>query len=340
MLGNTGSRADRDAGGGPAGALGGRPATSCRARTWAARCCACASSCSSGSTSGPTAQREKERVERMLRALFAHYAERADDPQRECVDYLAGMTDRFAVRTFAELSVPRVLASTPATVDRAGQGRHRHGRPGRRPDRAAARRAEPVGLCPFHEERTPSFSVNAEKKVYYCFGCEASGDAIGFVMETEALDFPAPWSSWPTATGSSSSARARTPRPSAAAAPRAAARAAGAGRRSSTPPTCGRPTRPPPPREHLLGRGLGEETLRAFRVGFAPGGGGPADVGAAARRLRRRGGGGRRARRAGGGGTVSRPLSRAHHLPADRRAAAGCSASGRGRCARASGPST
>ena len=46
-----------------------------------------------------------------------------------------------------------------------------------------------VGLCPFHEERTPSFSINAEKKVYYCFGCEASGDAIGFVMETEALDF-------------------------------------------------------------------------------------------------------------------------------------------------------
>ena len=46
-----------------------------------------------------------------------------------------------------------------------------------------------VGLCPFHEERTPSFSINAEKKVYYCFGCESSGDAIGFVMETEALDF-------------------------------------------------------------------------------------------------------------------------------------------------------
>ena len=47
-----------------------------------------------------------------------------------------------------------------------------------------------VGLCPFHEERTPSFSVDAEKKVYYCFGCEAGGDAIGFVREIEALDFP------------------------------------------------------------------------------------------------------------------------------------------------------
>ncbi len=55
---------------------------------------------------GPDAQREKERVERMLRALFSHYAERADDPQ-EVVDWLAGMTDRFAVRTFSELSVPQ-----------------------------------------------------------------------------------------------------------------------------------------------------------------------------------------------------------------------------------------
>ena len=46
-----------------------------------------------------------------------------------------------------------------------------------------------TGLCPFHEERTPSFSVNAEHKLYHCFGCGASGDAIGFVQETEALDF-------------------------------------------------------------------------------------------------------------------------------------------------------
>jgi DNA primase len=47
-----------------------------------------------------------------------------------------------------------------------------------------------VGLCPFHDERTPSFSVNADQKLYYCFGCGAKGDAIGFVRETEALDFP------------------------------------------------------------------------------------------------------------------------------------------------------
>src|SRR5436853_6571863 len=45
------------------------------------------------------------------------------------------------------------------------------------------------GLCPFHDERTPSFSVNAEHKLYYCFGCGESGDAIRFVQSTESLDF-------------------------------------------------------------------------------------------------------------------------------------------------------
>jgi DNA primase len=46
-----------------------------------------------------------------------------------------------------------------------------------------------VGLCPFHTERTPSFSLNAELGFYYCFGCGASGDVITFVREMEHLDF-------------------------------------------------------------------------------------------------------------------------------------------------------
>ncbi len=46
-----------------------------------------------------------------------------------------------------------------------------------------------VGLCPFHNEKTPSFSVNAEAGLYYCFGCQAKGDAISFVRATEHLDF-------------------------------------------------------------------------------------------------------------------------------------------------------
>jgi DNA primase len=46
------------------------------------------------------------------------------------------------------------------------------------------------GLCPFHDERTPSFSVDPESKLYHCFGCQKGGDAIRFVQEVEGLEFP------------------------------------------------------------------------------------------------------------------------------------------------------
>ncbi|WP_020681707.1 DNA primase [Marinobacterium rhizophilum] len=46
------------------------------------------------------------------------------------------------------------------------------------------------GLCPFHKEKSPSFSVSPEKQFYYCFGCGAGGNAIGFLMEYDRLDFP------------------------------------------------------------------------------------------------------------------------------------------------------
>ncbi|MCL6415421.1 DNA primase [Aestuariirhabdus sp. Z084] len=45
-------------------------------------------------------------------------------------------------------------------------------------------------LCPFHQEKSPSFSVNADKQFYYCFGCGAAGNAIGFIMEFDRLEFP------------------------------------------------------------------------------------------------------------------------------------------------------
>ncbi|HEV7720052.1 MAG TPA: CHC2 zinc finger domain-containing protein, partial [Iamia sp.] len=46
-----------------------------------------------------------------------------------------------------------------------------------------------TGLCPFHGEKTPSFSVNAEDGLYYCFGCQAKGDTITLVRELQHLDF-------------------------------------------------------------------------------------------------------------------------------------------------------
>lgn len=47
-----------------------------------------------------------------------------------------------------------------------------------------------VGLCPFHNEKTGSFSVDAQKQVYHCFGCKAGGTVFNFIMEIEHLSFP------------------------------------------------------------------------------------------------------------------------------------------------------
>src|SRR6202035_5957135 len=58
--------------------------------------------------------------------------------------------------------------------------------------RTELRRAGPrsyEGLCPFHDERTPSFGIDPAEKVYYCFGCQASGDVFTFVQESEGVDF-------------------------------------------------------------------------------------------------------------------------------------------------------
>jgi DNA primase len=45
------------------------------------------------------------------------------------------------------------------------------------------------GLCPFHGESTPSFSVSPEKQIFHCFGCGAGGNAISFIMQLEGLNF-------------------------------------------------------------------------------------------------------------------------------------------------------
>ena len=47
-----------------------------------------------------------------------------------------------------------------------------------------------LGLCPFHNEKTPSFSVSGGKQMYYCFGCGAGGNVFTFLMEYENLTFP------------------------------------------------------------------------------------------------------------------------------------------------------
>ncbi|HEY8415691.1 MAG TPA: CHC2 zinc finger domain-containing protein, partial [Thermaerobacter sp.] len=47
-----------------------------------------------------------------------------------------------------------------------------------------------VGLCPFHQERTPSFTVSPDKQMFYCFGCQTGGDVFTFLMKREGWSFP------------------------------------------------------------------------------------------------------------------------------------------------------
>jgi DNA primase len=74
--------------------------------------------------------------------------------------------------------------------------------------RAGVRRLQ--GLCPFHEERTPSFGIDPVEKLYHCFGCGAGGDVFQFVIETEGLDFTGALESLGDRSGGCSSARPRT----------------------------------------------------------------------------------------------------------------------------------
>jgi DNA primase len=134
--------------------------------------------------------------------------------------------------------------------------------------RAGVNRYE--GLCPFHDERTPSFGINPSEKVFYCFGCGQGGDAFKFVELTEGLDFKGSLEHLADRYGVQLELVEEDP----AAAERRRERerllellertagfyvrylwdsdeAAGA-------------------REYLAGRGLDEATLREFRVGYAP----------------------------------------------------------------------
>ena len=127
-----------------------------------------------------------------------------------------------------------------------------------------------VGRCPFHEERTPSFSVQPSGKVYYCFGCQAAGDAFNFVMETEGLEFVGAIEFLADRYGVTLEREQEDPR------------AAEARRRQERllellDRTCSYYERVlwehqegARAREYLAGRGLEESVLREFRVGFAP----------------------------------------------------------------------
>lgn len=127
--------------------------------------------------------------------------------------------------------------------------------------------AEYAGLCPFHNEKSPSFTVNDRKAFFHCFGCGEHGDAVGFVMKTENLAFP--------------EAVEKLAREVGLAVPRATPAERERAERAATLHEVveqaarwfEKQLRLPVGRQgldYLRGRGLDETTIDEFRLGFAP----------------------------------------------------------------------
>jgi DNA primase len=127
-----------------------------------------------------------------------------------------------------------------------------------------------TGLCPFHDERTPSFGIDPVEKLYHCFGCGAGGDVFKFAMETEGLDFAGALEALAERAGIELEREAEDPR-----------EAERRGRRDRLLALLERTAayyvrvlwesaEAAPARAYLAERGLEEGVLREFRVGFSP----------------------------------------------------------------------
>jgi len=127
-----------------------------------------------------------------------------------------------------------------------------------------------TGLCPFHDERTPSFSVNPAEKLYYCFGCEAGGDVIRFVQEKEGLDFAGAVEALAERYGVEIELEQEDPRAEQARKRRARLHEALERTASFYAAFLWDSPQAERARSYLTSRGLEEQVLRDFGVGFAP----------------------------------------------------------------------
>src|SRR3954462_11902201 len=126
------------------------------------------------------------------------------------------------------------------------------------------------GLCPFHKEKSPSFSVHAARQFYHCFGCQASGDVFSFVQKIENITFPEAVRSVAQKLG--------VPMPKQAFSTEAEAKDAKLRtalleineRACIFFQDCLLRPEGARAREYLAGRGLNEDVIRQFRIGFAP----------------------------------------------------------------------
>jgi DNA primase len=127
-----------------------------------------------------------------------------------------------------------------------------------------------VGLCPFHEERTPSFSVDAQEKLYHCFGCGVGGDVIKFVEEKEGLGFAEAVELLADRYGVELEREKEDPRAEARRQRRRRMEELLDRAASFYSSYLWDSKEAGKARDYLAGRGLREEVLRAFGVGYAP----------------------------------------------------------------------
>ncbi len=127
-----------------------------------------------------------------------------------------------------------------------------------------------TGLCPFHDERTPSFGIDPVEKLYHCFGCGAGGDVFKFAMETEGLDFGDALEALAERAGVELEREAEDPRDAERRARRERLLALLERTAAYYVRVLWESAEAAPAREYLAGRGLQEDVLREFRVGFSP----------------------------------------------------------------------
>lgn len=125
-----------------------------------------------------------------------------------------------------------------------------------------------VGLCPFHQEKTPSFSVDSAKQFFYCFGCKASGNAIDFVMKRDRIEFIEALRLLAEQTGVElpklGSGAAKQNMSERHALLEAHSAACGLFENILSHPQFGKAAR-----DYLASRGFNSETIRKFQIGFA-----------------------------------------------------------------------
>ncbi len=122
-----------------------------------------------------------------------------------------------------------------------------------------------VGLCPFHSEKTPSFTISPGRQVFHCFGCGAGGDVFHFVMQAEGLTFPDALRRLADRAGITLPERGQGDQGERARLAEVLERATLLYEKCLAHPTMGATGR-----QYLEGRGITPETARLFRLGFAP----------------------------------------------------------------------